>query len=315
MKRIIHALAIATGVYILYPGTTFAASVIAGITTGFPGSTINNTANLTSITSNGGQTITNLVGPTDVSYTATSPGTYRGSAGSGTPAAIASLLGLDVATGITSNVSRQVINVIFPTSDTFRIFLFDVSEGTTVESGFTMQAILGGSTSSPVLGGSIFTLPTTWGDSGRDLDGFFPATSFSFVQNIIGYAVDKSDLGVASLIGVQISAPAGADPAAVVAAVPEPSSILLGAFGLISVSLRRIRNERRYAFTAASAPAAHGAPAIEQSQRKQCHACGALRRASQRNARSRSAMAAPCQRKWSSAQPRGSVMVESAFMV
>jgi hypothetical protein len=242
MKPQIRATTLALGLCALHMSTALAGSPVTAITTDFIGGTISNTANLTSVTSHGGFTVSDLIAPSEIFYSGVAPLTYRGAAGSGIPTIPASLLGLDISTGVSSSDSSpQLLNIIFPPAGVSRIFVFNVSSGTDVESGMTIQAIVGGNAGSPVLGASAFALPSIWGDSGRDLNATFPAISLGFTQNIVGYSIDVSDLGVGSLLGVQISAPTGSDPAAVVgSAIPEPAAaVLLATSGAACVFFRR----------------------------------------------------------------------------
>lgn len=251
MKPILPAIALAVGLCAFPPVKARAGVLVTGITTSFLGNPINATADLTSVSTSDGSTTTDLLlAPTELSYSGSNPFTYRGTAGSGTPTITQSLLGLDVSTGVSSDHSAQTLNVLFPSAITGRVYLFDVSSSTSVESGFSMRAIVGGTVSSPVLGGIPLALPSAWGDTGKDLSGNFPAIPFLFTQNIVGYGVDVWELGVSSLVGLQLFAPVGADPSAIVAmSVPEPASaIVIGLFPWVGMLLRRRSARGQFVF-------------------------------------------------------------------
>jgi len=252
---------IATVVLVCLAGSAGAAPIdITGYTltgsTNGSGDYDSNDATVASITTSGG-TVSSFVGPTSAN-TLTAPGvTFIGT--SETPPIPSndeatqelSLLG-NVPTRAWGGAGSMGIDLLFaqPIFDNdagadslYELFALELGGGDDI----TLQAIIGGTIGSPVLGGSPVTVASSDPAGQPELDitvsNGLGANSF----DLGGSAFDLSeDLGVNSLIGVRYSTTAGADFSVLLAnsasVIPEPSTCLLLVVGCSILAHARRRS-------------------------------------------------------------------------
>ncbi len=219
------------------------ATVTAITTDGTPnGSRLDAPANLTSLTT-GGVTFSSpqfISISTVINDSATPPDTYRGRAVTPytDPTVSDAFTDLDVTTGLANAVrldlyfSTPIQNLNGSAAD---FALLEIATGAQND-GWSIQAIVGGTTTNPVLGGSAFSFTQSnagnFGTTGTDVrvtrDG-----AESLDQTLYGAAYDFSALGIndaTPVLGLRVIS-SGGDPSLVVGLVPEPSSaaaLLLG---------------------------------------------------------------------------------------
>jgi len=206
---------------------------------------------VTSITTAAGGTVTGFVGPTETNVTTGPDARFGGNTTSGTnndtaPDANDALVGNNLVTAL-GNANGLVVDVLFGTTITdndaasdnvFELFVLELGGNDDL---YTLQPIISGTAASPTLGGNTVVLGSSVasGPTGELENNSGNVSDFAYG----GEAVDLSDMGVSSLIGVRfsssISSAAQADPA-VILAVPEPASLaLMGLGGLLMLSRRR----------------------------------------------------------------------------
>ncbi len=199
----------------------------------------------------GSQTVTNLVGPTTITGGASGQSTFRGAGESYSYPSLANALkGMNITTaaanaGTFQAFFGQTITDIDDAGVLADVFITEI--GTTTQSGdaFTVRAILAGTPGGSLTYGA--TTKTVSGYAGIADGAAFTSLARSGNPNtafdVRGFGLDLSDdLGVTSLIGLEIGAGSVSDPNLILAVViPEPGSIFLLLSALSGFALLSIR--------------------------------------------------------------------------
>lgn len=213
-------------------------------------------------------TFSNLIGPTEIFHAAgTISFATRGVGLSGPspfPSPLSdSLLGNNLAnTLVHGNSGTLTFNVLFGQTvfdsnagadNQLEVFYLDLIPA---NEPYSLQAIVGGTADTPILGGSVLVFSTV---SYAPINGITPTTAHDAVLDRSGntnslnatyggHGIDLSEFGVTSLVGLQwkSTAASSADPAAFLVSIPEPSSaaFLLGVLGVMGTMARNRRGSQ-----------------------------------------------------------------------